>query len=101
MERVSHFEAIRKIIDIYNENIGTSQATIEKHDDATFNKAPRWTAINIDFSDKPTLYDALMRVIGLMNTTVANNGAGDFFELYFEDDPADAAKDQNQGVRIR
>ena len=92
MERVSFYEAIKKIIDIYNENVGSSQATIEKHDDTTFNEAPQWNAINIDFTDAPTLYDALMRVIGLMNTTVANQGANDFYELYFEDDPADATK---------
>jgi len=92
MERISHYDAIRKIIDIYNENKGTSQVTIEKHDDITFNESPRWTAINIDFSDEPTLYDALMRVISRTNTTVANGGANEFYELYFEDDPADTAK---------
>lgn len=92
MERISHYNAIKGIIDTYNENRGSSQVIIEKHDDDTYNQAPKWTAIDIDFSDKPTLYDALMRVMGLMNTTVANLGAGDFFELYFEDDPADTGK---------
>lgn len=92
MERISHHDAIKSIIDIYNSNRGSSQVEIEKHDDTLFNKAPQWTAVNIDFSDKPTFYDGLMRVLSLMNTTVANQGANDFFELYFEDHPSDHTK---------
>jgi len=92
MSRISHFEAIKKIVDIANANLGTSQVTIEKHDDVTFNEAPKWTANDYDFTDEPTIYDALMRIIGRLNTTIANGGANDFFELYFEDNPTDATK---------
>jgi len=92
LERVSHYEAIKKIIEIYNANKGTSQVTIEKHDDATYNEAPKWTALDFDFSDAPTCYDALMRVINRMNSSVASGGADDFYDLYFEDDPGDDTK---------
>lgn len=92
MERVSFFTAIKNIIDIFNANVGSTQVTIEDHDDNTYNEAPEWNAVNIDFTDKPTCYDALMRVISRMNTTVANNGANDFYELYFVEHASDATK---------
>ena len=96
IKRASHFNAIKTIIEIYNENRGTTQAEIEKHNDVAFNFAPQWTAVDFDFTDSPTYYDALMRVMNRMNTTIANGGANDFFELYFEDHPTDDTK-----IRIR
>lgn len=90
-KRISAFDMIKDIVDVYNDNNGSAQVEIEKHDDDTFNKAPIWTVNDYDFSDNPTCFEALMRVMDRMGSSVANGGAGDFYEMVFVEG-SDSAK---------
>lgn len=82
-QRISAFDVIKDIASLYNDNNGSAQVEIDKHDDTAFNKAPEWTSNDYDFSDNPSCFEALLRVLDRMGSSIANGGAGDFYEMVF------------------
>jgi hypothetical protein len=85
----------KDIVDFYNDTKGSSQPTVENHDTLTSgnNELPQWTANNYEFGvSEVKAYDALMDVVEGLGSSVANGGAGDFFELYFDSDTSDSTK---------
>lgn len=91
----SMFFASKTIIDYYNTNRGTAQPAIIGHDadssSGGFNDWPVWTANDYTFNLKEiSHYDALIQVGDRGGSSVAAQGAGDFFELGFESNPNNA-----------
>lgn len=85
----------KDIIDFYNDINGSAQPEVENHSTYTTgnNELPRWTANNYEFGvSEVKTYDALMQVVEGLGASVANGGAGDFFELYFNSDTSDPTK---------
>ncbi|UVF62344.1 baseplate protein [Nitrososphaeria virus YSH_462411] len=91
-QRVSAFDVIKSIIDVYNDNNGSAQVTIENHDSTSYNEAPKWTSNDYDFSHKPTCLEAIKEVIDKLGASIANGGAGDFYDVFFEDHASDSTK---------
>ena len=84
------FDVAKRIIDQYNLNAGTEQPTISEHNDDTKNKLPKWTANHHLYNLQETFcYDGINELVDSLGASVANAGAGDFFEFTFENDPAD------------
>lgn len=84
----SMFNTSKSIVDFYNLNKGTEQATIIGHDENStsggFNDLPKWTANDYTFNlNEITHYDGLLEVIDRGGSSVVAGGAGDFFELAF------------------
>lgn len=89
------YNTIKDMADRYNLSKGTLQPTITKQDDATYNKLPKWTSNNYDFNFSETpVYEGMKQVIDKLGTSIQNGGAADFFELYFQDDPASSSNIQ-------
>lgn len=84
-QRASAYEVIKSICDVYNDNNGSAQAAIAGHDNVSYNEAPKWTSNDYDFSHKPTCLEALKEVMDRLGATVANGGAGNFYDLFFDD----------------
>jgi len=87
--------ASKDIGDFYNDVNGSSQPEVQNHDTFTAgnNELPQWTANNYLFGvGDDHLYDNLMQIIEGLGASVANAGAGDFFELYFDSNIADSTK---------
>ena len=83
------------ICEFYNDANGSSQPTVQHHDTYTTgnNELPRWTANNYEFGvSEIKAYDALLNVVEGLGASVANGGAGDFYELYFATNTADPTK---------
>ena len=74
----------RTIVSFYNRNRGSRQPEIVIG--AEFD-IPRFAVGTFDFQNNTSCYDALMAVITQLNLSLAAGGAGNFFELLFEDDP--------------
>ena len=94
---ISYKDMIRTIINFYNEHRGSTQPQIlveilvpatsttpETRID-TIEAVPEGISGIFDFGDGVNCYDALMQVIGRMALPVQAGGAGDYFELQFED----------------
>jgi hypothetical protein len=91
----SGFIVGRDISDFYNDVSGTLQPDIQNHDSATSgnNELPQWTYNTYQFGvSELKAYDALIQVVEGLGSSVANGGAGDFFELYFDSNVADTSK---------
>lgn len=89
----SAYDTLKNMADRYNLSKGTLQPTITKQDDSSFNKLPKWTSNNYDFNFSETpIYDGQKYVIDKLGTSVQNGGAADFFELYYDDDPASTSQ---------
>lgn len=87
--------ATKDIIDFYNDIRGTSQPEVINHGTFTSgnNELPQWTANNYEFGvSEVKTYDALMDIVEGLGSSVANGGAGDFFELYFDSNTGDPTK---------
>ncbi len=83
------------ISDFYNDVSGTAQPDIQNHDSTSSgnNELPVWTSNTYTFGvAEVKAYDALMEVVEGLGASVANRGAGDFFELYFDSNVADTTK---------
>lgn len=83
---VSVDSLIRRIVAFYNDNRGTAQPEIRIGSEY---EVPGFVVGTFDFGDNMTAYDCLMQLVQRLNLSVAAGGAGDFYELLFEDDPAD------------
>lgn len=90
-QRLSAFEVIESIIDVYNDNNGSAQVTIDGEDDTAYNESPKWTSNDYDFSHKPTCMEALKEVIDKLGASVSNGGAGNFYDVYFTDHASDSS----------
>jgi len=83
------------IIDIYNKNKGTLQVRVAGADadssSGGFNDLPVFTANDYTFnlSELPH-YDGLIQVMDRGGSSVAAQGAGDFFEIAFSTNPTNA-----------
>jgi len=85
----SMFDVSKGIIDFYNTNKGTSQPRVIDADaDSSgggFNDLPVFTANDYTFNlSELSHYDGLIQVIDRGGSSVAAQGAGDFFEIGFE-----------------
>jgi len=93
----SGFDVAKIIVDTYNtvpDSKGSDQATIINHEDTfangEFNDLPQFTANPYTFIvSEQSSYDGLITMIDRMGSSVTSGGAGDFFELGFEDDLTD------------
>ena len=79
-------ELARRIVSFYNENRGSRQPRLVI--DATEFLIPGFAIGTFDFQGNTSCYDALMAIISQLNLALSAQGAGDFYELLFEDDPA-------------
>jgi len=94
-EQASATTVSKDIIDFYNDIKGTTQPLIENHDVFTAgnNELPRFTANDYDFGvAEIKCYEALLELVEGLGASVANRGAADFFEIYFESNIADPTK---------
>ncbi len=87
----SMFTVSSGIIDLYNTNKGTSQVrVIDADSDSSnggFNDLPVFTANDYTFNiNELPHYDGLIQVMDRGGSSVAAGGAGDFFEMGFEND---------------
>lgn len=88
----SGFEVSRDIVDFYNspQSKGSDQAVVVEHDDpfpTGGNELPPVTANEYDFDvSENYAYEGLISVIDRLGSSVAAGGAGDFFELFFNQD---------------
>ena len=83
------------IIDFYNDTKGSLQPQVINHSTFTSgnNELPKWTANNYEFGvAEIKAYDALLHIVEGLGASVANGGAGDFFELYFDSNISDPTK---------
>ncbi len=93
----SGFDVAKTIINSYNlvpDSKGSAQANIINHQDTfangEFNELPLFTANPYTFIvSEQSCYDALITTLDRMGSSVTSGGAGDFFELGFEDDLTD------------
>jgi len=88
----SMFDVSSGIINFYNTNKGTAQPRIIEADadssSGGFNDLPVFTANDYTFDlTEITHYDGLIQTMDRGGSSVAAGGAGDFFEIGFEDDP--------------
>jgi hypothetical protein len=89
------FNVAKDISDFFNDVSGTAQPDIQNHDSASAgnNELPKWTYNTYQFGvSELKAYDALMQVVEGLGSSVANKGAGDFYELYFGSNVADTTK---------
>lgn len=89
------FNVAKDISDFYNDANGTLQPDVQNHDSSTSgnNELPQWTYNTYQFGiSELKAYDALMEVVEGLGASVANKGAGDFYELYFDSNVADTSK---------
>lgn len=93
----SGFDVAETIINSYNlvpNSKGSAQATIIDHQDTfangEFNELPQFTANPYTFIvSEQSCYDALITTNDRMGSSVTSGGAGNFFEIGFEDDLTD------------
>jgi len=93
----SGFDVAKIIIEAYNtvpNSKGSAQATIINHQDTfangEFNELPLFTANPYTFIvSEQACYDALITTLDRMGSAVTAGGAGNFFEMGFEDDLTD------------
>ena len=93
----SGFDVAKIIIEAYNktpDSKGSAQATIINHQDTfangEFNELPLFTANPYTFIvSEQSCYDALITTNDRMGSSVTSGGAGNFFEMGFEDDLTD------------
>ena len=74
-------ELFETIIEFYNETRGSRQPEIL----LDISAVPGGSYGTFDFRDNTSCYDALMELISHLNLSTAAGGAGNFFELLFED----------------
>lgn len=88
----SMFETSKGIINLYNKNKGINQVRVAGADatslEGGFNDLPQFTANDYTFNlNEKFHYDGLIEVIDRGGSSVAAQGAGDFFELAFTTNP--------------
>jgi len=88
----SMFDVSSGIINLYNKNKGALQPTVTGADadsgSGGFNDLPKFTANDYTFNlSETTHYDGLIQVMDRGGSSVAAQGAGDFFEIGFTTNP--------------
>lgn len=89
------FNVGRDISDFYNDVSGTLQPDVQNHDSSSSgnNELPKWTYNTWEFGiAEVKAYDALIDLVEGLGASVANKGAGDFYEMYFDSNTADTSK---------
>ncbi len=92
-------DMIKTIMSFYNTQRGTLQPEIVFETGSTANndlvnylEVPTFPVGTFDFGSQTNCYEALMQVITRLNLSVPAGGAGDFFELLFQEHPTDTGK---------
>ena len=93
----SMINMIRIIVSYYNEKRGSAQPEIvfevtQNGTTTNYLQVPDYPVAVFDFGSGINCYDALMQVISRLRLSVPAQGAGDFFELLFEEHPTDNSK---------
>ena len=79
------FDVAKAIVEFWNADKKTLNVTVVDHDNDTGNKLAKWTSNIFDFNfAEVTYYDALVKVVDTLSSSVANLGAGDIYELRFQ-----------------
>ena len=81
---LSFIKMIEKILDVYNAKRGDSSPIIQK-DDLELDRVPAYTAGIFDFGYETSCYKALLAVLARLRLPVSGGGAGEYYEMRFED----------------
>ena len=83
---IRYIDLIKEIIAFYNANRGSDQpGIITEYNGVDYLEVPSYPAGIFDFGSGVNCYDALMQIISRLSLPVSAGGAGDFYELLFED----------------
>lgn len=86
--QTNSFEIVKELIAQYNTNKGSLQVLITKHDNVLYNKLPKSTYYNYEFTTTEIPYkDGMTVILNTTNLPVGGGGFGDYFAMVFEDDP--------------